>query len=133
MYNLLYTFSMNSLDSLFSSTAKVRILRALFSSSQAFSLRQLARLCQIPVFSVQKALQQLVAADVVKTAKVGHKLFCSPNPKYFSGRLLRTIFVLERNDGLQKRADQYSARAKSALQFASTAHDFFHNRRKCAK
>lgn len=123
---------MDSLDSLFSSTAKVRLLRVIFSSNHSFNLRQLASICNLPVFSVQKALQQLADQNVIIMAKAGNKLLSVPNRQHSQAQLMRAVFMLEKKEALQKRAVNYSFRAKNALRFASEARTFF-NRVRSAK
>lgn len=113
------------LDQFFSSKAKVQLLRTLCFQDQPFSLRQLASISHIPVFSVQRALKQLFEEELLHKKKVKNKLLYSLNPNHELADLLMRVFELENKERLKKRSLQYTQRAKQALQFASTARNFF--------
>lgn len=116
---------MPSLHNIFSSPAKIKVLRTLFCQMQPLSLRRIAALSCTPVFSVQRAIKQLLSEDWLHQTSFKNSICFTLNTKHASYKLIREIFDLETKSQLRKRAAHYSLSAKSALDFADSSHAFF--------
>ena len=116
------------LASLFSSKARTKILRTLHYQSQALPLRHIALLADVPVFSIQRALNQLLSEKIIhKKIKNQYTLY-SLNKNHPCSNLLSLIFVLEEKALLQTKAPQYHNKAIISLNFSAAAIHLFQKR-----
>src|SRR3990167_866430 len=116
---------MGSLDSIFSSVAKIKILRTLCRQSLPLSLRRIAAVSELPVFSVQRALQQLQDEKWVVRKKAQNRVLFLLNSRHEAYDFIHAVFDLEIHRHLEMRTHQYTAKAKAALTFADSAQNFF--------
>ena len=117
---------MLDIATLFSSKARTKVLQTLHLSHSPVALRHIALLADIPVYSVQQALKQLLQEQVIKKKKQSPYVLYFTNPDHASYDLLRDIFVLERKKRRQTTLKQRQQKARQALEFASSAQEFFY-------
>lgn len=72
----------------FGSQARTRVLLALSLTAESYP-RELARLLDVPLFSVQKALASLERDGLVTNHTLGRTRLYSLNPRYLASRELR--------------------------------------------
>lgn len=119
-YKFLYDFNVIDLSLLFSSPARILALRALFCAQAPLPLRHVAYLTRAPLFSIQRALEQLAEEGLVLwTKKKNYRLF-SLNHNHPSFPYLGRIFEIER-EGQIARSNRYDQRAKDLLAFIDGA------------
>lgn len=113
------------LHHVFSSMAKIKVLRTLYDQSQGMSLRQVAFVSELPVYSAQRALQQLLDENWLTKKPVKNRIYFSLNTGHNSYSFLHAVFDLEKNTKVQERSASYTERAQSALEFADSSLTFF--------
>lgn len=120
LYNNLYNNSMINLSDIFTSKARVKILRILFCHSQFLSLRHISNLSQMPVFSIQRALAQLVDEKILVRKKIKNAKLYSLNRNHQAYELLVQVFNVETKNKIMFRSYQYKHKARSVLDFVSS-------------
>lgn len=125
LYKYLYNIFMIGLHHIFSSVAKIKILRTLCLQSLPMSLRTIASVSELPVFSAQRALQQLRDENWVARKRSQNRVLFLLNAAHDSYELVREIFNIEADLKLRRRASRYASQARSALDFADSARAFF--------
>lgn len=116
---------MIDLATIFSSKAKIKTLRILYYQPKPIPLRHIAYLSGLPVYSIQRALKQLLENKIIKKAKKGRNQLFSIIKDSPSYKFLSQTFKLETNIRLNQRSSVYQQKAKSALDFADSAYMFF--------
>lgn len=124
MYKKLYNYSMLDLSAIFTSKARVKILRILFYHEQSLSLRHISNLSQMPVFSIQRALAQLVEEKIITRKKTKNAKFYSLKRDHQAYGLLVQVFNLEMKNKIRFQSCQYDRKAQSVLNFVSSAKNF---------
>ncbi|MBI2341008.1 MAG: hypothetical protein HYU99_11690 [Deltaproteobacteria bacterium] len=113
------------MTNIFSSRARVRVLRALYYQEAPVPLRHAAYLAQMPVFSIQRALKQLTEEKlVIRKRKRNYRLF-SLNRAHPCHPFLSRVFNLERESRFALAPNRYDQKAKSLLAFIGATHDLF--------
>ena len=112
---------MISTDSLFSSPAKLKVLRVLNYQPGPLALRPIASLSGAPLYSVQRALSQLVREKVVRRKRGGMYVRFELDEKSGAVPFLRSFFDLESGVRIAANAGKYDRKAESALQFINQA------------
>lgn len=110
---------------LFSSKAKVKVLRTLFYQSAPLPLRQIAALAGSPLFSVQRALKQLVDEDLLIRKKKGRYTLFSLNPDHVYYSFLAQLFDLEMKSRIAFSSRGYEQKAKEVVDFSRSTRDLF--------
>lgn len=125
MYNYLYTIFMQNLLSLFSSKAKVDVLRVLVRQTQPIALRHIAALSTSPLFSIQRALAALVDEHVLTRQESGTYVLFGMNSQHPFYPYLTQIFDLEAGCQIAQTAHQYDTKARQSLDFSRAARKLF--------
>ena len=110
---------------LLSSKARFRVLRVLYGQPEPTHLRQIAALSLAPLFSVQRALKQLVREKVVTRRKKGLYVLYALNTAHPCHPFLAGLFQLEMKERVRFLAPSYRQKALDALDFSSSARLFF--------
>lgn len=116
---------MNDIFDIFTSKARVKILRTLYFQLQAIPLRHIAYMSDLPIFSVQNAVKSLLNDKIIsETKEVNYVLFelNRRNPFY---ALLEQFFIIEINNRICMEAKTYYQKARQALEFANAANTIF--------
>lgn len=121
LYKVLYNYCMLDIASLFSSRTRFRVLRTLVYQSQPLPLRHIAYLSGSPLFSVQRALKQLVEETILIQKREGCYSLFSLNTHHVSYPFLRQVFDLEMKNQIAFLSENYHKKAKSTLVFSSSA------------
>lgn len=121
---------MLDIASLFSSKSRLDVLRVLAHQTAPLALRHIAALSDSPLFSVQRALAQLVKEEILIRQKKGRYVFFSMNEHHPFHTFLTRFFDLEMRSRLALLADSYSKKAQSSLDFSSTARELFKGARR---
>jgi hypothetical protein len=114
----------------FSSRAKVRALEILCRHTSPLPLRHVAYLCDLPVFSIQRALADLTEARIVLRKKRQRSVLYSMNWKHPHSSLFLKLFRLIDGEALQERTEGYHASARHALAFASESREVYSHRKR---
>lgn len=113
------------MTAIFSSRARSRVLRVLHNQEEPVPLRHVAYLAQMPVFSIQRALQQLVEENlVIQKRKKRFRLF-SLNRNHLYHSFLSRLFDVERRCQAEEVQGRYDQRAKGLLDFVASARNLF--------
>lgn len=122
MYKFLYTYLVFDISLIFSSKAKFKVLRTLFHQSTPLSLRQVAYLSEESLFSVQRALEQLVSQGLLLKKNKGHRMFFFVSQKHPYHAFLATLFDLEMKTRVSLESNQLHRKAAQCLKFSTEAH-----------
>ena len=112
---------MFDLGVIFSSKARVGVLRTLCYQGAPLPLRHIAYLSGAPLYSVQRVLQQLVHEKMVIEKRRGKYRLFLLNRRHAYYAFLHQIFDLEMKHQIIFSSTQYHQRAKELLDFASSA------------
>lgn len=110
---------------LFSSKAKVKVLRTLFYQSAPLPLRQIAVLSGSSLFSVQRVLKQLADEDIVIRKRKGRYTLFSLNPQHQYYSFLAQFFDLEMKSRIALSSKGYEQKAKEVVDFSRSVRDLF--------
>jgi hypothetical protein len=113
---------------LFSSKAKFNVLRMLFLQSLPISLRQIAMISNVGLYSVQRSLNQLVHDGIVLQKRSGQYRLFRLDPKNIYFDVLSRIFEIEISSRIQFQRQRWQSKAKAALLFSSSAIQLFEGR-----
>lgn len=113
---------MNSLSILFSSKARIHVLRALSGGAGHFALRQIEKLTGLPVYSVQYALGQLLVDELVTVQSTGGKTLYALNARHTDFDFINFIFEAERHRDLEGRAKHQGKTPFEVMQFNDQIH-----------
>lgn len=116
---------MDILPQLFSSKAKIKILRALYSLSRPIALREIARLAGLPVYSVQYGLKQLLQEKILTKKNQKNRTLYSLNSTHLYFQTLAQLFNMDTQLRLQHRALSYAKKTKPLLDFITSAETIF--------
>lgn len=121
---------MLNISDIFTSKARVRILRTLAFQGEPLPLRHIAAVSDLPVFSVQNAAQSLTADGILlKTERENNVLFeLDKNSEIYD--LLLQIFLLEARYRISKEARKNFRKAARVLEFANSASAIFRSAKK---
>lgn len=125
LYKILYIYYMFDVTALFSSKAKVKVLRTLFYQSTPLPLRHIASLSDASLFSVQRVLKHLVAEGILIRKRKGRYTLFSLNPNHEYHSFLTQLFDLEMKSRIASLAGDYHQKAKGIVDFSRSARDLF--------
>lgn len=125
MYKYLYDYKVFIFTTIFSSVAKINVLRVLSTCLHPIPLRQVCYLSESQLYSVQRALKQLEDEQIVSKKKFKNKMLYSLRKDSLYHSLLIRVFKLEQENFIRLRANGYSKKAIDALEFASSTNEFF--------
>ncbi len=117
MYTL---FAMVDFTQIFASKARIKTLRTLYYQESPLPLRHVAVLSQMPLFSVQRVLNQMVAEKMVSQKKQKNYRLFSLNRKHQSYPFLAGLFELEMKNQIPARHDK---KAHNLLDFIMNAQE----------
>ena len=109
------------LASIFSSKARLRVLRTLTHQSASLPLRHIASLSETPLFSVQRVLQQLAEEKMVFKKRKGRYTLFSLNRNHLFFSFLIRMFDLETSNRIAFSSEGYDQKAKRLLEFSHSA------------
>lgn len=127
LYNYLYNNVVSDLASLFTSKTTIHILRTLSEQFKGLPLRHIAVLVDLPVFSVQRSLQQLSQKKIVTKKIRGRYALFTLNPRHPSYQFILEIFSLERQHQKHHPSDGLNRTARDVLQFCVDSATLFEN------
>lgn len=112
---------MQNLFSLFSSKAKVDVLRVLVRQNSPIALRHIAALSGSPLFSIQRALSSLADGRILTRKESGTYVLFGMNQQHPFYPFFIQIFDLEAECQIARMAHQYDNKARQSLNFSRTA------------
>lgn len=125
LYKTLYNKLVKNLFDLFTSRARVMVLRTLSCQERPIPLRHVSRISGLPVLSVQHAVASLADEKIITRTEEDNNVLFELNREHpFSG-VLEQIFTLETNARIRSGARGFHQKAKRALEFASAANAMF--------
>jgi hypothetical protein len=107
--------------SIFSSKARFKVIRTLYHQTTPLCLRHIAYLSEIPLFSVQRVLKQLVDEKMLIRKRKGGQVVFSANRKNPFDAFLTQLFDLEMKTQIASASGGFQERAKSVLHFSHAA------------
>lgn len=116
---------MKSLSLLFSSKARIHVLRVLSGGAGRFALRQIEKLTGLPVYSVQYALGQLLDEKLVTVQSISGKTLYALNPRHIDFDFINFIFEAERHRDLEGRAKQMAKTPFEVMLFNDQIHHLY--------
>lgn len=119
----------NILD-IFTSRARVLILRTLYFQEQPIPLRHVSEISGLPIFSVQNAVASLLEEKLISKTEKDNNVLFKLNQEHSLYNVLERIFILEMNARICSEAISFYQKAKRALEFANTATTFFKRAKK---
>lgn len=121
---------MNNFIDIFSSKARVRILRTLYFQPQAIPLRHIAYISDLPVFSVQNAVGSLLEDEIINSLKKDNCVLFKLNKSSPFYTVLEQFFTIEINNRIRMEAKTFYQKAREALAFADAANIIFRHAKK---
>lgn len=115
---------------IFTSKARVMVLRTLAFQDVAIPLRHIAALSGLPVFSVQNALGSLVSEHIITRTENDNNVLFELDKNCDMYDLLLQFFILETNDRISREAKKYFGKAARVLSFTGSAGIVFQNAKK---
>lgn len=104
---------------IFTSRAKIITLRVLYYQNQAVPLRHISSISNLPIFSVQNAINSLMGENMlIKTEKDSNVLF-ELNKNHCLYGVLGQIFTIETHNRIFLEAILLHRKALQTLEFAS--------------
>lgn len=112
---------MLDLSEIFSSRATTKILQTLNQQQSAIPLRHIAYLSGLPLFSVQRALKQLVQKKIIKRKNKNNYSLFTLNPSHPCYVFLSKIFVLENQYKIHAKSKSFNKIAQNVILFCADA------------
>lgn len=112
---------MKTIFDIFTSRARVMILRTLYFQENPIPLRHLSLISGLPVFSVQNAVGSLLDEKIIRRAEKGNNVLFEINKEHHLYNILEQIFIVEMNFRICFEAKLFCLKAKRALGFANAA------------
>lgn len=107
------------------------ILRTLYFQWQAIPLRHLSAMSELPVFSVQNAVNLLLDEAMIKRSRKDNNVLFELNRGHSLYNVLEQFFIIEMNNRIHREARLFYQRAEEVLKFATAANVIFkHAKRK---
>ena len=116
---------MIDLSHLLSSKARFKVLKTLHGQPAPVHLRHIAALSRIPLFSAQRALNQLTYEKIIVRRKKGFHTLFALNPMHPCHPFLAGVFDLEMKERIRFLAKNYRQKALDALDFSASTNRFF--------
>ena len=130
MYNILYSINVDNIFDIFSSKARVKILRTLYFQPQPIPLRHIAYISDIPVFSVQTAIILLLDEKMLNRTEKGNYVLFELNRDHPLYAVLEQFFIIELQNRIQTESKTYCHKAKLLLEFVNSANIIFQRTKK---
>lgn len=122
---------MDNVFDIFSSLARVKILRTLYFQAVPIPLRHIAYISGLPVFSVQNAVKSLTDDEIIGRSEKGNYVLFEINRNNPFYEVLKQFFIIELNNRIRMEAKKSYHKARQALEFANAADIIFsHAKRK---
>lgn len=106
---------------IFSSKARISILRVLSCQAEPLKLRHIAVLANYPIYSIQRALNQLKKEKLIHKKKERQYRLYSLNQGHPHYSFIGALFELETKNRILWNSQRYEQKATSALEFANSA------------
>lgn len=116
---------MKNVFDVFTSRARIIILRTLYYQRLAIPLRHVSSISNLPIFSVQNAIGSLLDEKLLILTEKDNNVLFALNKEHPLHNILEQFFTMEANNRISLEAKRFSQRARQALEFASTAGVFF--------
>lgn len=130
LYKLLYNIYVKTTFDIFSSKARGRILRTLYFQHNPTPLRHVALISDLPVYSVQKALDSLLTEAIVCRHEKGNNVLFELNKHHPLYAILEQLFITEMKTRLRINAEKLHQKARQSLKFANTTKTLLRHPRK---
>lgn len=115
---------------IFTSKARGRVLRTLYFQHRPAPLRHVALISDLPVYSVQKALDSLLAEEIVHRHEKENNVLFELNKHHPLYSILEQLFITEAKTRIRLAAALLPHRARHSLEFASAAKTLLNHTRK---
>src|SRR5262249_36062894 len=116
---LLYNLFMKNLEATFSNRAKTKILQVLCGRQASISLRHLAELADVKLYSAQRSLRDFLKEKLIFKKPYLNCTLYSLNAQHPLIQPLRQFFNELNRKFVRERAATYHQQAKQALDFAT--------------
>lgn len=97
------------------------ILRTLCFQNQPIPLRHVAYISNLPVFSVQRAIEPLTDDKIIIKLYSENNVLFKINTNNTLYNLLMQFFIMEMNNTISMESAKYSEKAKDVLEFTESA------------
>lgn len=121
---------MKTVFDIFTSKARGRILRTLYCQHTPTPLRHVALISNLPVYSIQKALDALLAEEIVSRREMGNNVLFELNKEHLLYPILKQLFITEMKTRIHMAAEMLHHKARHSLEFANAARVLLHRTRK---
>lgn len=121
---------MKTIFDIFTSKARGRILRTLYFQHQPTPLRHVALISDLPVYSVQNALDSLLTEEIVCRHEKGNNVLFELNKHHPLYSILEQLFITEAKTRIRMTAELLPHKARQSLEFANTTKTLLHHTRK---
>jgi hypothetical protein len=121
---------MDELLEILSSKAKLSVLLVLYRQSLPIPLRHIAHIAEIPVYSVQNALKELLKSGAISKKKSGNYLLICLNREHPIYEILEGLAEAISHYHMKMNSEKFARKAISSLAFSSSAKDLFNGIRK---
>lgn len=116
---------MKNIFDIFTSKARVMILRTLYYQKQAIPLRHVSSISNLPIFSVQNAINSLADEKLIIKTEEDNNILFELNKEHPLYGILEQFFTIEINNRICREAGLFYQRARQTLEFASAANIIF--------
>lgn len=117
------------MNTIFASKAKFHILQFLFAYENKSYLREIASMTDIPVRSVQLALNSLARDGILKKSKVKNRTYYEINNSFIHRKIVSDFFSSLTDFEIERRSKKYSNIAPHAINFVSEFYDMIQKAR----
>lgn len=124
---------MKNIFDMFTSRARAMVLRTLYFHEQAVPLRHISSISGLPVFSVQNAVNSLLAEKLIERTEKDNNVLFELNKEHPLYSILEQFFNFEISSRICLEAKSLYQKARQALEFASTANVIFKRARQKRK
>lgn len=121
---------MKTVFDIFTSKARGRILRTLYCQHQPIPLRHVSLISDLPVYSVQKALDSLLAENIVCRHEKENNVLFELDRQHPFYPVFEQLFITEMKTRIRMAAEMLHHKARQSLEFANTARTLLHRTRK---
>lgn len=120
---------MKTVFDIFTSKSRAVILQTLFFQKRPIPLRHISSISDIPIFSVQNAVNSLLNENLISKTEEDNNVLFELNKKHPLYNVLEQIFTIEMSARIRLEAKQFCQKAKQVLEFANAVGIIF----KCTK
>ncbi|MBU4483831.1 hypothetical protein KKA47_00240 [bacterium] len=116
---------MKNVFDIFTSKARVMILRTLYFQERPIPLRHVSLISDLPVFSVQNAVVSLLDEKIISKTEEDNNVLFELNKEHPLHNILEQIFFIEMNARICMEAGLFHHKARQALEFANDVNVIF--------